>query len=86
MAASLLQTSQAPTRLPPRSQDPTPMAAHSTLTFMSVDAAAPTAAPTPVAQTNLATTSDLMTYMVVGIIAIIIAIAIVGVLILRKHP
>jgi hypothetical protein len=35
---------------------------------------------------NAATTSDLMTYMVAGVIAIIIAIAIVGVLLLRKRP
>jgi hypothetical protein len=42
---------------------------------------APTATSGP---SNLATTSDLMTYIVVGVIAIIIAIAIVGALILRK--
>ena len=35
---------------------------------------------------NAATTTDLLTYISVGVIAIIIAIAIVGVLILRKHP
>ena len=35
---------------------------------------------------NAATTADLLTYISVGVIAIIIAIAIVGVLILRKHP
>jgi outer membrane protein assembly factor BamB len=45
------------------------------------------ATPTPTtSQTNLATTSDLMTYMAVGVIAIIIAIAVVGLLILRKRP
>ena len=47
---------------------------------------APTVTPTATPQSNLATTGDLMTYMVVVAIAIIIAIAIVGFLILRKHP
>jgi hypothetical protein len=47
---------------------------------------APTAAPTAAPQANLATTADLMTYIVVAAVAIIIAIAIVGFLILRKHP
>jgi hypothetical protein len=49
---------------------------------------APTPAPTATSTTapsNLATTSDLMTYIVAVGIAIIIAIAIVGALILRKH-
>jgi hypothetical protein len=49
-------------------------------------APAPTAAPTASPQSNLATTTDLMIYMAVVAIAIIIAIAIVGFLILRKHP
>ncbi len=53
-------------------------------TSFAVDPA-PTAAPTVVPQANLATTTDLMTYMVASVIAIIIAIAIVGLLILRKH-
>jgi len=48
--------------------------------------AAPTVAPTATPQSNLATAADLMTYMVAVAIAIIIAIAIVGFLILRKHP
>ncbi len=46
-----------------------------------------TATPTPVvtaAPINAATPNDLMTYMVAGVIAIIIAIAIVGILLLRK--
>jgi hypothetical protein len=46
---------------------------------------APSVAPTATPQSNLATTADLMTYMVAVAIAIIIAIAIVGFLILRKH-
>ena len=49
---------------------------------------APVASPTPTTTTapsNYATTSDLMTYIVISAIAIIIAIAIVGVLMLRKH-
>jgi outer membrane protein assembly factor BamB len=55
-------------------------------TYFYANAAAPTAAPTATPQSNLATTADLMTYMVAVAIAIIIAIAIVGILILRKHP
>lgn len=48
--------------------------------------AAATAPPgaTPIA--NAATTGDLMMYMVGGVVAIIIAIAIVGLLLLRKRP
>jgi hypothetical protein len=46
----------------------------------------PTVAPTITPQTNLATTTDIVTYMAVGVIAIIIAIAIVGILLLRKRP
>jgi hypothetical protein len=42
----------------------------------------PTASPI----SGLATTTDVMTYLAAGVIAIIIAIAIVGLLILRKHP
>ena len=45
-----------------------------------------TPAPTVTAQSNLATTTDLMLYIVGAAIAIIIAIAIVGVLMLRKRP
>ena len=48
-----------------------------------------TAAPTATAQTGLATTADLMTYMAIGVVAIIIAIVIIGALILitlRKRP
>ena len=47
-----------------------------------------TTAPTATTQTNLATTGDLMTYVLASAIAIIIVIAIVGVLIvmmMRKH-
>ena len=48
---------------------------------------APTAtvAPTASPQANLATTTDLMTYIAVAVIAIIIAIAIVGLLLSKKH-
>jgi hypothetical protein len=53
--------------------------------FFTVNAA-PTVAPTATPQSNLATAADLMTYIVAAAIAIIIAIAIVGFLILRKHP
>jgi len=49
--------------------------------------AAPTSTPTATPTTsNLATNADIMTYIVVAAVAIIIAIAIVGVLLLRKHP
>jgi len=46
----------------------------------------PTSAPTAAPISGLATTTDLMTYIVGVGIAIIIAIAIVGLLILRKRP
>jgi hypothetical protein len=55
-------------------------------TSFAVDPAAPTTAPTSTPISNLATTTDLLTYLAAGVIAIIIAIAIVGVLLLRKHP
>ncbi len=47
---------------------------------------AATPAPSVTAQANLATTSDLMYYIVGAAVAIILAIAIVGVLMLRKRP
>ena len=56
-------------------------------TGATVATAAATATPTPTATSapsNLATTSDLMTYIVVGVIAMIIAIAIVGLVLYRK--
>jgi len=46
----------------------------------------PTATPVVTAASNLATTTDLMTYIVAAAVAIIIAIAIVGILLLRKKP
>jgi hypothetical protein len=55
-------------------------------TSFAVDPASPTQAPTLPPQTNLATTTDLMMYMAIGVVAIIIAIAIVGLLLLRKRP
>lgn len=45
-----------------------------------------TTAPTAVPQQGLATSSELLTYLAAGVIAIILAIAVVGLLILRKHP
>jgi outer membrane protein assembly factor BamB len=57
-----------------------------TETSFAVDSAHPTAVPTQALPTNLATTTDLLTYLAIGVIAIIIAIAIVGMLLLRKHP
>ena len=55
------------------------------VTAFSVDPTA-TAVPTQQMPTGLATTTDLMTYVIGATIAIIIAIALVGLLILRKHP
>lgn len=52
--------------------------------FYAMDAATP--APTPVAVANYATTADLMVYIVGAAIAIIIAIVVVGLLILRRRP
>ncbi|MGD6851084.1 MAG: PQQ-binding-like beta-propeller repeat protein [Candidatus Bathyarchaeia archaeon] len=52
--------------------------------FTAGEAAAttgPSATPPP----GVATTTDLMTYMAIGVIIILIAIAIVGVLVLRRH-
>ncbi len=45
----------------------------------------PTTTPTDGGGGTVATTADLMTYMAIGVIIIVIAIAIVGVLILRRH-
>ena len=53
------------------------------LTVNAPTSATPAVTSAPI---NTATTSDLMTYMAIGVIAIIIAIAIVGVLFLRKRP
>ncbi len=47
---------------------------------------APTVAPAAASQPQTVTTADLMTYIAAGVIAIIIAISIVGILILRKRP
>jgi hypothetical protein len=55
-------------------------------TTFVVDPAAPTPSPVANPPSNLATTSDLMSYIVGATIAIIIAIAIVGLLMLRKKP
>ena len=50
-----------------------------------VNAPTTTAAPTTAAPSNVATTTDLMTYIVAVGIAIIIAIAIVGIVLYKKH-
>jgi outer membrane protein assembly factor BamB len=55
-------------------------------TSFAVDPAAPTAAPTATTQSNLVNTTDLMMYLVPSVIAVIIAIAIATVLIIRKRP
>ena len=47
---------------------------------------AASSSPTSGSQSNLATTSDLLLYMTVGVVAIIIAIAVVGLLLARKRP
>ena len=56
--------------------------AQTALSVVNAQAAAPTGAP----QSVQLSSTDIMMYMTVGVIAIIIAIAIVGVLILRKRP
>jgi len=56
---------------------------HSETAF--VVASTTTAVPTATPQANIATISDLLTYITLGVIATIIAIAIVGALLLRKH-
>ena len=59
---------------------------YSETSFVVDQSTATATTPTATAPSNLATTTDLMTYIIVAIIAIIIAIAIVGLLILRKKP
>jgi hypothetical protein len=54
-------------------------------TAVSIGAAAATPAPTAAPLTDVATNANLMTFMAIGVIAIIIAIAVVGLLLLRKH-
>ena len=56
------------------------------VTAFAVDPAAATPAPTATPQTDVATNGNLMTTMAIGVVAIIIAIAIVGLLLLRKRP
>ncbi len=56
------------------------------VTAFNVDPAITTPAPTSATQTNLATTTDVMMFLAVGVVAIIIAIAIATVLLLRKRP
>ena len=55
-------------------------------TYFYANAASTTTSTAPTSPSNLATTSDIMTYMAVGVVAIIIAITIVGLLLLRKKP
>ena len=55
-------------------------------TYFTATDLAPTAAPTATAQSTLVTTADLMIYMAAGVVAIIIAVAVVGLLLLRKRP
>jgi hypothetical protein len=50
-----------------------------------VSAPVASSTPAPTSNTGLATTSDLATYIVVAIVVMLIALAIVAVLILRKH-
>ena len=56
------------------------------ITSFAVDPAAASPAPTETPQSNLVTTTDLLMYLAVGVVAIIIAIAVVGLLLLRKRP
>ncbi len=59
--------------------------AASTGLSVAAPVATPTPTPTVTPPSNLANTTDLITYIAIAVIAIIIAIAIVGILILRKH-
>jgi hypothetical protein len=59
-----------------------PSHAESTMSVVEV----PTPTTTIIAQSNLVTTSDLLMYLVAATIAIIIAIALVGLLLFRKRP
>ena len=52
---------------------------------VAITAATPTPTPTATPPSNLASTTDLVTYIAIAVIVLIIAIAIVGALILRKH-
>ncbi len=56
------------------------------VTSFTVEPHTATTPPTATPQTDIATTGALMTTMAIGVIAIIIAIAIVGLLLLRKKP
>jgi hypothetical protein len=56
------------------------------MSAFAVDPTAPTPVPTEAPQADLATIADLMMFLTIGVVAIIIAIAIVGLLILRKRP
>lgn len=60
-----------------------PSSSQTSFTVMQEHATAP---PTATPQSNLATSAEVMTYIVAAAIAIIVAIAIVGLLLLRKHP
>lgn len=55
-------------------------------TYMGVSEATPTTAPVDNTQPDMVTNGNLITYLAVGVIAIIIAIVLVGLLILRKRP
>jgi hypothetical protein len=56
-------------------------------THATVVAAPPVSpTPTPISISGLATTSSVLTYIIIAVIVMIIAIAILGVLMLRKHP
>ena len=52
----------------------------------AVDPAAATPTPSATPQSDVATNASLMTTTAIGVVAIIIAIAIVGLLLLRKRP
>ena len=55
------------------------------VTAFAVDSSAATPMPTAVPLTDVATNANLMTFLAIGVVAIIIAIALVGLLLLRKH-
>ena len=55
-------------------------------TAFAVDPVSPTPIPTATPLSDIATNANLMTYLAIGVVAIIIAIAVVGLLLLKKHP
>jgi hypothetical protein len=58
---------------------------YSTVFVNVAEGGKPTPTPTPTGGGTVATTADLMTYFIIGIVVILIAIGIIGALVLRRH-